>query len=404
MEQREFLRKQMLKKTREQIEEKFAGKEIHIIKSINLLMDLDSINNLMSENLSEWETRNPQEEAKTQFENLKKNTTQIQEEKTKLMEFIEKEMRTEFPNFSEIATPIIGAKLLSEAGSKKKLCFMPASTIQVLGAEKALFAHLRKNAKSPKHGHLFNHPLLQTLPRFKRGKAARIIAGKLSIALKQDYFNGENTSLEVKKLLEEKIITIKNEPETPEQKQREKEYDEINFARRKEDFLKENKKREIQKENRTFTPEERKAFFSKNTSEKPWTKKTGNYSQAEENFNKRRKFGPKPNYNSKPYQRDNSQYREKTNYEPKQYNRDKPRFRRENNEPRQERRNYNNENTYPRREKKQFNSDYNSKSNFRSKEERYSRPNKHSSFGTKRFGNKSKQSFPKRTPRTAKRY
>jgi len=84
MEQRDFLRKQMLKKTREQIEEKFAGKEIHIIKAINLLMDLDSINNLMSENLNEWKTRNPQDEAQNQFESLQKNTTQIQEEKTKL--------------------------------------------------------------------------------------------------------------------------------------------------------------------------------------------------------------------------------------------------------------------------------------------------------------------------------
>ena len=143
MNQREFLRKQMLKKTREQIEEKFAGKEIHIIKAINLLTDLESINNLMTENLNEWKLRQPTGEAEKEFLNLEKNVKNINEQKEKLIEFIEKEMSTEFPNFSTIATPIIGAKLLASAGSKKKLCFAPASTIQVLGAEKALFNHIK---------------------------------------------------------------------------------------------------------------------------------------------------------------------------------------------------------------------------------------------------------------------
>jgi nucleolar protein 56 len=213
MEQREFLRKQMLKKTREQIEEKFAGKEIHIIKAINLLSDLESINNLMGENVSEWKLRQPTGEAEKEFLNLEKNVKNINEQKEKLTEFIQKEMNTEFPNFSTIATPIIGAKLLASAGSKKRLCFAPASTIQVLGAEKALFNHIKHKARCPKHGHLFNHPLLQRLPKQKRGKAARIMAGKLSIALKQDYFNGENTSKEVIKELEKIIEKISNEPE-----------------------------------------------------------------------------------------------------------------------------------------------------------------------------------------------
>jgi RNA processing factor Prp31 len=276
----------MLKKTREQIEEKFAGKEIHIIKAVNLLSDLDSINNLMSENLNEWKIRNPQNEAQNQLETLQRNTIQIQEEKTKLIEFIEKEMQEEFPNFSQIATPIIGAKLLSEAGSKKRLCFMPASTIQVLGAEKALFAHLRKNAKSPKHGHLFNHPLLQNMPRFKRGKAARIIAGKLAIALKQDYFKGEDTSKKVKEELEKKIIEIRNEPETEAQKQKEKNYEQINKDRRKEEFVKENKKREHQMESRTFTPEERRAYFANQKRNKDSFTPRENYSNKSKNFGK----------------------------------------------------------------------------------------------------------------------
>lgn len=268
MEQREFLRKQMLKKTREQINEKLAGRELHIIKAINLLTDLDSINNLMKENASEWKARQPTGEAQKSFETLETNTKLIEEEKQKLNEFVESEMKAEFPNFSVLATPIIGAKMLATAGSKKRLCFMPASTIQVLGAEKALFAHLRKNAKSPKHGHLFNHPFMQKLPRFKRGKAARIIAGKLSIALKQDYFNGENTSKEVLKEIEEKIAKVADEPVTEKQEQKEQEYELISAQRRQEEFSKTNAKKEYRAEHRTFTPEERKAFFEKKAGQK----------------------------------------------------------------------------------------------------------------------------------------
>ncbi|MFA6064532.1 MAG: hypothetical protein WCW44_05550 [archaeon] len=317
MEQRDFLRKKLMKKTREQISEKFAGKEIHIIKAVNLLTDLDSINNLMNENASEWKVRQPTGEAETAYNELEKNTQSISIEKEKLQDFVIKEMESEFPNFSAIATPVIGAKLLASAGSKKRLCFMPASTIQVLGAEKALFAHLRKNAKSPKHGHLFNHPLLQNLPRYKRGTAARVIAGKLSIALKVDYFNGENNSSEVKKELEERINEIAAKTPTPKQEQNEANYDSINTERRKEQFDKENKKKDYRREeqqasqsgeHKTFTPEERRAFFEKNGMRRPaqqesrgnqWSDRAPSYPRRESSFGRDRGpsrspgFGPR---------------------------------------------------------------------------------------------------------------
>jgi len=253
MDARVELRKKLLKKTKEQMNEKFAGKEIHIIKAVRLLSDLDSINNLMSENASEWKMRQPSGEAANAFTELTENTERIASEKKKLMEFIEKEMSAEFPNFAVLATPVLGAKLLASAGSKKRICFMPASTIQVLGAEKALFAHMRKHAKSPKHGHLFNHPLMQKLPRFKRGKVARIIAGKLAIALKQDFFNGENTSKEVLAELEKQIAKIAAEPVTPKQERREKELIEQHT---------EGAKKETSEKSRTWTPDERRAYFA----------------------------------------------------------------------------------------------------------------------------------------------
>jgi hypothetical protein len=95
---------------------------------------------------------------------------------------------------------------------------------------------------------------MQKLPRFKRGKVARIIAGKLSIALKQDYFNGENTSKKVLAELEKEISKIAAEPVTPKQEQREK----VLIEQHTEGAKKENSEK-----SRTWTPEERRAYFAK---------------------------------------------------------------------------------------------------------------------------------------------
>jgi nucleolar protein 56 len=103
-----------------------------------------------------------------------------------LEDYVEKLMKEIAPNLSEIATPKIGARLILLAGGLKELSLLPSSTIQVLGAEKALFLHLSKGIKPPKHGVLFNHPYLQKLPQKRRGAMARTLASKISIAVKAD--------------------------------------------------------------------------------------------------------------------------------------------------------------------------------------------------------------------------
>ena len=189
------LRRRLLKKTRETIEENLSGREVHIIRAVKLIDDLEEISNLMKENLSEWEKRSPDKNAENMILTLKNNLDSIENERKELLEFITTEISSELPSFTLIATPLIGARLLASAGSKKKLAFCPSSTMQVLGAEKALFNHIKRKASCPKHGHIFNHPLLQKLPKPKRGKAARILAGKLSIAARMDYFGKEKTDL-----------------------------------------------------------------------------------------------------------------------------------------------------------------------------------------------------------------
>ena len=198
------LRKRMLKKAKQQIEENLSEKEVHVIRAIRLVDDLEEINNLLKENLGEWEKRSPDDAAKKMIETLRTNETALENERTELISFIENDMNTELPSFTSIAGPVIGARLLAEAGSKKRLAFAPSSTMQVWGAEKALFNHIKRKTDSPKHGHIFNHPLLQKLPKTKRGKAARILAGKLSIAARMDYF-GKALDSSLLKEVEKKI-------------------------------------------------------------------------------------------------------------------------------------------------------------------------------------------------------
>ncbi|MEM2908639.1 MAG: hypothetical protein QW171_00595 [Candidatus Bilamarchaeaceae archaeon] len=93
------------------------------------------------------------------------------------------------PNISELAGPEIAAKLIAHVGSLKKLAIMPAGTIQVLGAEKALFKHLKnKKIAPPKHGIIFQHPKISNSPKDVRGKIARALANKIALAAKADAF------------------------------------------------------------------------------------------------------------------------------------------------------------------------------------------------------------------------
>ncbi len=120
-------------------------------------------------------------------------------------DYLEKIMKEYCPNILELAGTTIGAKLLELAKSLKRLAMLPASTIQLLGAEKALFRHIKTGSKSPKYGVIFAHQLIQGSKRSVRGKAARILADKLSICARLDYFKGEFKGKLYREELEEKL-------------------------------------------------------------------------------------------------------------------------------------------------------------------------------------------------------
>ncbi len=131
--------------------------------------------------------------------------------KESIAKYIRKVMEAHYYNLAKVAGPIIGAKLLSLAGGIENLAKMPASTIQVLGAEKALFRHLTKGTKPPKHGILFQHPLVSKMPRKLRGKIARTLASKIAIAARVDYYSKgkEKVAEKLLKEIEERVEEIR---------------------------------------------------------------------------------------------------------------------------------------------------------------------------------------------------
>jgi nucleolar protein 56 len=121
---------------------------------------------------------------------------------------LEKTLKEVAPNFTELAGPILSAKLIAKAGGLEKLAKMPSSAIQLMGAEKSLFRFLRGKGKSPRFGLIYNHPSVLTAPEKLKGKVARILASKLSIAAKLDFYSKEYKGEKLKKDFEEKLKKV----------------------------------------------------------------------------------------------------------------------------------------------------------------------------------------------------
>jgi len=129
-------------------------------------------------------------------QSMAKQMLDLHELRKNLEEHVESEMDIVAPNISAILGTAVGARILGRAGSLTKLASMPASTVQVIGAEKALFRALKTGAQPPKHGLLFQHTLVHAAPRWQRGKIARAIAAKAVIAARVDvYGEGLNETL-----------------------------------------------------------------------------------------------------------------------------------------------------------------------------------------------------------------
>ena len=129
---------------------------------------------------------------------LAKNILELFDMRKNLEAQIDAQMEEIAPNITAVLGTTVGARILAKAGSLVKLSKMPASTIQVLGAEKALFRALKTGSNPPKHGLLFQHAVVHAAPRWQRGKIARAIAAKAAIAARVDVHGAglNNTLLE----------------------------------------------------------------------------------------------------------------------------------------------------------------------------------------------------------------
>ena len=114
-----------------------------------------------------------------------------QESKKSITDYVDAKMEEIAPNLRDLCGSSLGAKLIAHVGSIKRLSMLPSGTVQVLGAEKALFRHLKTGERPPKHGLIFQHPEVRGAKWWVRGKIARTLASKISLAVRKDVFSGD---------------------------------------------------------------------------------------------------------------------------------------------------------------------------------------------------------------------
>ncbi|MFQ5940184.1 MAG: NOP5/NOP56 family protein [Nitrososphaerales archaeon] len=246
-----------------------AKRDYHIIQSINAMDEVDKIINLMGSRLREWyglhfpeldgmiqnlitycdtvlagsrdsidkgslkETGMPEDKAEEivyaaqvskggavtaenveAIKNLAGVIKNLNSVRGSLTAHLEREMDSVAPNVKEILGATIGARMIAKTGGLERLSYMAASTIQVIGAEKALFRALKTGSRPPKHGIIFQHPLIHSAPKWQRGKIARAIAAKVAIAARIDVHKGSKDSTLTGKL-DERIEEIRQKYKEP---------------------------------------------------------------------------------------------------------------------------------------------------------------------------------------------
>ena len=183
--------------------------DIELVQMVRMLDEMDNVINRLIERATEWYiVQNPKFSRKYKSVSAKKMVDIIRREKnslgrlgyeierlsnerTRLMREISDRADIIAPNCSALVGGLVAARLISRAGSLSRMAMMPASAVQVLGAESALFTHLRGNTPSPKHGIIFQHRRIHNAGIGVRGKVSRVLGGKLAIAARLDYYRGE---------------------------------------------------------------------------------------------------------------------------------------------------------------------------------------------------------------------
>ena len=203
----DLLQKASLILTKKRVDEKLLSEDLQVIQMVNALDDLIQTSNLLSERLDSWSVIPTPKEKMGPLKNV---FFIVNEEIKSLEKQIDSDMEKIAPNICKITGSLIGARLISRAGGIERLAIMPASTVQILGAEKALFRFKKEGGKPPKHGIIFQNSNINRASRTIRGKIARLYASKIAIAAKADAFTKRDISNELRKDLDNRIKEIKN--------------------------------------------------------------------------------------------------------------------------------------------------------------------------------------------------
>ncbi|KAI3384749.1 hypothetical protein SNEBB_006986 [Seison nebaliae] len=130
----------------------------------------------------------------------------------KLQKYLHVKVGNVAPNLSALIGDQVSARLISHAGSLTNLAKQPASTIQILGAEKALFRALKKKGNTPKYGLIYKTTFIGKTPMKAKGKISRLVANKCAIASRLDAFSDDPTvehGLAMKETINDKIKDLK---------------------------------------------------------------------------------------------------------------------------------------------------------------------------------------------------
>ena len=212
--------------TREAVRERERADDQQLKYSIRAMDDAERTANELAERVSEWTgalfddaptgvegarsiaARDPETPAERRAISLAERVADLADEADALRAYIERAAPAVAPNLSRMAEPVLAARLIALAGGLGDLAKKPSGTVQVLGAEDALFAHLSGRAPSPKHGVIYTHDYVRNTRPEDRGSAARALAGKLTIAARIDHYAGDlRPSLHEE--LDDRIATIR---------------------------------------------------------------------------------------------------------------------------------------------------------------------------------------------------
>lgn len=138
----------------------------------------------------------------------------LQEQRKHTEDYISQKMGKIAPNVKDLVGPSLGAKLIAHTGSMKRLATHPSSTVQILGAERAVFRHLKTGEKPPKHGIIYQHPEIRGGKWWIRGKIARTLSLKISLAARKDYFT-KQLDPTIKEDFEKRVEQIKKDNPFP---------------------------------------------------------------------------------------------------------------------------------------------------------------------------------------------